>query len=192
MTTVRTLLGYLERIAEKLNLKQSVSYVFKLGCGCSVYQKSDIEAHLWANCENQGADFWCDRYTELGRTTKHHLRPEELESVYGNVEIGADELPALKLRQAELDSECVWKNVHHYVELLRESKTIEGAVLTLMEEANLAADIKKWYIREDLKPPEYELLHLLALAKLAVDSVILELEKGASRVLLFGELDDFF
>lgn len=188
--TIPTQLGYLENTAEKLQLKNKPTYIFKLGCGCSVYNKVDVLSHTWAICEHQDAEFWCERYCEEGRTTKHPLKADEIEDIFGNVSIGRAELPDLLLRQKELHKECVWKNTDEYVTILRENDyiNINKKEMTLMEEKALSERIRGWFIKENLTPPEYELLHLLTVARLALDDVIASLESNetVSDVVLFG------
>jgi hypothetical protein len=190
MKQVSTQLAYLGEIAEKLRLNCAVTYVFKLGCGCSVYSKENVLAHTWEGCEYQGGEFWSDRYLEEGRTVKHHLREDEIEGIFGNVEVSRAELPGLLLRQKELVAECEWKNTHEYVKILKDTgHPVKLNDMTILEEKELAERVKAWYLKEDLNPPQYQILHFTAVALLAAEAVVVAFEEDSevSKLVLFGD-----
>jgi hypothetical protein len=192
MPTVETSLGHLVAVCEELALTDPIKYVFKLGCGCSVYTKEDVLGHLWDKCENQGSDFWSERYMEYGRTIKHHVRVDEIDNIWAGADVTRDEVERLRARDGELDAKLVWKNTHDYVRILQEFPPTEMATMSILEEKKLRTKIEEWYLREDIKPPELEMLHTLALAKIAAINILSEFNKGedVERLTLFGFGDD--
>jgi len=60
--------------------------------------------------------------------------------------------------------------------------------MSILEEKNMRDQITEWYLREDMKPPQFSELQVLAQAKLACDSIHSEFEKDQSleRLTVFG------
>lgn len=58
----------------------------------------------------------------------------------------------------------------------------------MLEEKALRTRIEEWYLRENIIPPQIEMFHQLALAKIALKSILSEFNKGADveRLTLFG------
>jgi len=193
--TVETVLGHLYDVAIELELQhRPPSYIFKLGCGCSVYEKETVLGHLWDKCEHQDSDFWCDRYTEHGRTVKHHIRIDEIADIWAGVTIERADLPALKSRSEAMTQKLVFKNTYEYVAILKTYDAVSTAVaMTVLEEKEMRDAITSWYLRENLTPPEFEVLHKVALAATALDAILetFEREPDAERLTLFGFGDHF-
>lgn len=187
MPTIETSLGHLDAVCEELGILDPIRYVFKLGCGCSVYTKEDVVGHLWDKCENQGSDFWSERYMEYGRTVKHHIRVDEIDNIWAGADVMRDDVERLKEREKELDAKLVWKNAHDYVKVLEDFPP-SNAPLSVLEEKALRTRIEEWYLRESIIPPQIEMFHKLALAKIALKSILSEFNKGADveRLTLFG------
>lgn len=192
MTIVETSLGHLCAVCEELGISDPISYVFKLGCGCSVYKKEDVLGHLWEKCENQGSDFWSERHMEYGRTVKHHIRVDEIDNIWAGADVVRGDLERLRKREEELDAKLVWKNTHEYVAVLEEFPPTEKATMTVLEEKTLRTKIENWYLKEDVKPPQLELLHVLALSKIALKTILSEFDKDEDleRLTLFGFGDE--
>lgn len=188
MPTVETSLGHLEAIRKNLQLKNELYYVFKLGCGCSVYNKDDVLGHLWDKCEHQDSEFWCERYSEHGRTVKHHLRVDEIDTIWAGVDVARDDLEHLRKRGEEINTELNFKNTHDYVKVLEVFHPIYSETMTVLEEKQMCDQIREWYLRENIIPPIFEKLHVLALTKVALNSVLAEFELNADtgRLTLFG------
>lgn len=71
MPTVETTLGYLIDVRDEFGLEEvSISYVFKLGCGCSVYNKEDALGHL----------------------VKHHVRIDEIDTIWAGFDVARESL----------------------------------------------------------------------------------------------------
>jgi len=73
MPTVETSLGYLIDVRDEFGLNDEVapiSYVFKLGCGCSVYNKEDVLGHL----------------------VKHHVRIDEIDNIWAGFDVARESL----------------------------------------------------------------------------------------------------
>lgn len=192
MPTVETTLGHLEWVANELELRDNpISYVFKLGCGCSVYSKDDVFGHLWDKCEHQDSDFWCDRYTESGRTVKHHVRIDEIDTIWAGLDVCRSSLDKLRKKCEELEPKLDKQNTKTYVEVLKKYDIINPLTMTLLEEKEMRDEITAWYLKENVNPPQFEELHKLALAKIALDSIILtfETDMEAERLTLFGFAD---
>lgn len=159
MPTVETSLGHLEAVLELLELKTPLSYVFKMECGCSVYNKEDVLGHLWDKCENQASEFWCERYMENGRTVKHHIRIDEIANIWAGVDIVREDLEG----------------------------PINLPTMSILEERQMRERIQEWYLRENVIPPQFEEIHILSLAKTALNSILAEFEKAdVERLTLFG------
>lgn len=195
MPTVETTLGYLIDVRDEFGLNDEaapISYVFKLGCGCSVYNKEDVLGHLWDKCEHQGAEFWCDRYTEEGRTVKHHVRIDEIDNIWAGFDVARESLNCLREKWEELerpDSRLHYKNTREYVRILKEfDNVLRSNTMTVLEEKNMRDQITAWYLKEDIIPPQFEEIHKLALAKVALDSTltIFEQEPQTERLMVFG------
>lgn len=60
--------------------------------------------------------------------------------------------------------------------------------MTLLEEKNMRDQITAWFLKEDVKPPQFEEIHKVALAKVALDSAltIFEKEPQTERLTVFG------
>jgi len=60
--------------------------------------------------------------------------------------------------------------------------------MTILEEKNMRDQIQAWYLKEDVIPPQFEEIHKLALAKIALDSTltIFEQEPQTERLMVFG------
>jgi len=189
MTTVETSLGHFEEIADELALRRPVSYVFKLGCGCSVYNKEDVLGHLWDKCEHQDSEFWCERHTEYGRTVKHHIRVDEIDTIWAGAFVEREDVPSLRDIGQELDGKLEYKKGHDYVKILKTFEDpLRQSTMSVLEEKNMRDQITEWYLREDVKPPQFSELLILALAKIACDSIISEFEKDPDlgRLTVFG------
>jgi hypothetical protein len=191
--TVETILGYLEEVAIELELHhRPVSYIFKLGCGCSVYERESVLGHLWDKCEHQESDFWCDRYAEHGRTVKHHIRTDEIETIWAGLTVEREDLDALTKRREEIKEKLVSKDTHEYVTILEQYDAINNkAPMSVLEEKGMRDAVAEWYLRHDLTPPEFEALHKVALAATALNSIIRILvnEPDTARLTLFGFCD---
>jgi hypothetical protein len=193
MPTVETTLGYLIDVRDEFGLEEvSISYVFKLGCGCSVYNKEDALGHLWDKCEHQDSEFWCERYTEHGRTVKHHVRIDEIDTIWAGFDVARESLNILRAKWEELetpDGRLAFKNTREYVKILNEFDNVfRNHTMTLLEEKNMRDQITAWYLKEDVKPPQFEEIHKVALAKVALDSAltIFEKEPQTERLTVFG------
>ena len=190
MTTIETSLGHLEAVAAELHLRLPVSYVFKLGCGCSVYDKEDVLGHLWDKCEHQDSEFWCERYAEFGRTVKHHVRINEIDTRWAGVFVLREDLVGLKNNNGEeLERKLAHKNAHEYADILKTFDPIfRSNTMTILDEKNMRDQITEWYLRENVIPPEFEGLQVLALAKNAYDSILSAFAKEPEleRLTLFG------
>lgn len=189
MTTVETSLGHFEGIAEELGLRVPISYVFKLGCGCSVYNKEDVLGHLWDKCEHQDNEFWCERHTESGRTVKHHVRVDEIDTIWAGAFVEREDVASLRKRGAELDQKLEYKKGHEYAKILKTfDHVLRTGTMTVLEEKNMRDQITEWYLRENVKPPQFEELQVLAQAKIACDSILSEFEKDPDleRLTAFG------
>lgn len=187
MPTVETSLGHLEAVLELLELKTPLSYVFKMACGCSVYNKDDVLGHLWDKCENQASEFWCERYMENGRTVKHHIRIDEIANIWAGVDIVREDLEALRAVSKTLHDKLDFKNAHEYVRILEEYHPINLPTMTILEEKQMRERIHEWYLRENVIPPQFEEIHILSLAKTALNSILAEFEKAdVERLTLFG------
>lgn len=193
--TVETILGHLEGVAIELELHhRPVSYIFKLGCGCSVYDKESVVGHRWDSCEHQDSEFWCDRHTEHGRTVKHHVRIDEIADIWGGLSVERGDLDALKERYEEIKKKISFKNTHEYIAILERFDAVNNKLpMNIAEEKAMRDAITNWYLREDLNPPQLEALHKVALAAIAVSSIIrtFDQEPGAERLTLFGFGDHF-
>lgn len=192
MPTVETSLGHFEAVCKELGLTVEPSYVFKLGCGCSVYNKDDVLGHLWETCENQTKDFWCDRYMDHGRTVKHHIRVDEIDTIWAGVDIERADVEKLKEVNKELDGKLEFKCAYEYVKILEKYHPTTVATMTVLEEKTMHSLITEWFLREDVRPPQLEEIHLLALAKTALNSILCEFENAdTERLTLFGFGDSF-
>jgi hypothetical protein len=193
--TVETVLGHLYDVATELELQhRPPSYIFKLGCGCSVYEKETVLGHLWDKCEHQDSEFWCERYTEHGRTVKHPIRTDEVADIWAGLNIERADLETLKKRYEQIKDKLVSKNTHEYVAVLEKFDAINSHVsLNILEEKTMRDAIAAWYLREDLTPPQFEVLHKVALAAVALSSILktFEREPEAERLTLFGFSDHF-
>lgn len=59
--------------------------------------------------------------------------------------------------------------------------------MTLLEEKTMHDLVSEWFVRQDVNPPQFQEIHLLALAKTALNSILTEFERAdVERLTLFG------
>jgi len=192
MVSVETQLGHLETVCDELELTYRPTYVFKLMCGCSVYSKDDVTSHTWDKCENQSSDFWCDRYMDTGRTTKHATRADEIKTIWGGAEIVRQDVERLLIRKTALEERMKFKNISEYAQIL-ECHMPYTKPMSLIEEKTLRDAVTAWYLKEDIIPPLLETAHLLSISYFALKAVLAAFEADATleRLTLYGFGDEF-
>lgn len=155
-----------DHFVKLINADYAMRWVFTMGCGCALTDKELVNKHTWKDCENPASEFWVDRFQLEGRTTVHSTNETEILEIFCRCDVDTASLPRLAEIVAESDAALAPKNGLKYYDITRRHRNNIPETMTLLEESEMANEIREWFLENDLKPPELYPIHLATMVKL--------------------------
>jgi hypothetical protein len=158
-----------DHFVKLVNADYAMRWVFTMGCGCALTDKESVTKHCWKDCESPASEFWVDRFQLEGRTTSHPTNETEIYEIFCRCDVDTTALPRLKEILTESNETLAPKNGIKYCDIMRRHRANIPECMTLLEESEMAAELRGWFLENDVKPPELYPIHLATTVKLMAE-----------------------